>query len=90
MLGALAAADVELTLLPVTADGAIDPQALRAALRPDTALVTLALANHELGNVYDLATLAAIAHQAARCFMPTPFRRPARSPSTSRRWGSTR
>ncbi len=29
------------------------PAALRAALRPDTALVTLALANHELGNVYD-------------------------------------
>ena len=64
VLGALAAADVELTLLPVTSDGAIDPQALRAALRPDTALVTLALANHELGNVYDLAALAAIAHES--------------------------
>ena len=61
MLGALAAAGVELTLLPVAADGTIDPEALRAALRPDTALVTLALANHELGNVYDLAALAAIA-----------------------------
>jgi tRNA (5-methylaminomethyl-2-thiouridylate)-methyltransferase len=68
VLGALAAAGIELTLLPVTADGAIDPQALRAALRPDTALVTLALANHELGNVYDLATLAAIVHQVGALF----------------------
>ncbi len=63
VLGALAAADVELTLLPVASDGTIDPAALRAALRPDTALVTLALANHELGNVYDLTTLAAVAHE---------------------------
>jgi tRNA (5-methylaminomethyl-2-thiouridylate)-methyltransferase len=63
VLGALAAADADLTLLPVGPDGAIDPAALRAALRPETALVTLALANHELGNVYDLATLAAIAHE---------------------------
>jgi tRNA (5-methylaminomethyl-2-thiouridylate)-methyltransferase len=61
VLGALAAADVELTLLPVGADGTIDPDSLRAALRPDTALVTLALANHEIGNVYDVAALAAIA-----------------------------
>ncbi len=57
------------------------PAALRAALRPDTALVTLALANHELGNVYDVATLADDrARRAARCFMPTPFRRPGKIP----------
>jgi tRNA (5-methylaminomethyl-2-thiouridylate)-methyltransferase len=61
VLGALAAADVDLTLLPVGPDGAIHPEALRAALRADTALVTLALANHEIGNVYDVAALAAIA-----------------------------
>jgi len=68
VLGTLAAADVELTLLPVAGDGTIDPEALRAALRPDTALVTLALANHELGNVYDLATLAEIARQGGALF----------------------
>jgi tRNA (5-methylaminomethyl-2-thiouridylate)-methyltransferase len=69
VLGALANEDVELTLLPVAGgDGTIDPQALRAALRPGTALVTLALANHELGNVYDLATLAAIAHEGGALF----------------------
>ena len=66
--GALAAAEVEVTLLPVAGDGTIDPQALRAALRPDTALVTLALANHELGNVYDVPGLAAIAREVGALF----------------------
>ncbi len=68
VLGALAAADVELTLLPIGRDGRIDGEALRAALRPHTALVTLALANHELGNLYDVAALAAIAHQGGALF----------------------
>jgi tRNA (5-methylaminomethyl-2-thiouridylate)-methyltransferase len=68
VLGALAAADVELTLLPIGRDGHIDAAALRAALRPHTALVTLALANHEIGNVYDIAALAAIAHQGGALF----------------------
>jgi tRNA (5-methylaminomethyl-2-thiouridylate)-methyltransferase len=68
VLGALAGADVDLTLLSVESDGAIDPAALRAALRPDTALVSLAVANHELGNVYDVAGLAAIAHQGGALF----------------------
>ena len=44
------------------------PDALRAALRPDTVLVTLALANHELGNVYDIAALARVAHEAGALF----------------------
>jgi len=68
VLGALAADEVELTLLSVDRTGAIDPAALHAALRPDTALVTLALANHELGNVSELAGLAAIAHRGGALF----------------------
>ena len=66
--GALSAAAVEVTYLDVGADGSITPEALRAALRPDTALVTLALANHELGNRYDIATLAAIARAGGALF----------------------
>ena len=49
-------------------DGTITPEALRAALRPGTSLVTLALANHEIGNVYDVAALARIAHDAGALF----------------------
>ncbi|MDZ4697073.1 MAG: cysteine desulfurase family protein [Deltaproteobacteria bacterium] len=52
------------TRLPVAAQGAIAPDALAAALRPDTRIVSLALANHELGNVYPVAEFAAIARAA--------------------------
>jgi tRNA (5-methylaminomethyl-2-thiouridylate)-methyltransferase len=68
VLGALEGAAVDLTLLPVAVDGVIAAAALRAALRPDTALVTLALANHELGNIHDVATAATIARGAGAFF----------------------
>ena len=57
-----------LTLLPVGARGELDPSALQAALRPDTVLVTLAAANHELGNRYAVGALAAIAHAGGALF----------------------
>jgi tRNA (5-methylaminomethyl-2-thiouridylate)-methyltransferase len=66
--GALAAAAVEITYLEVGSDGSITPEALGAALRPDTALVTLALANHEIGNCYDIAALAALAREQGALF----------------------
>ena len=54
-------------------DGADHAGGAAAALRPDTALVTLAPANHELGNVYDVAALARRgARRRARCSTPTP------------------
>ncbi len=56
------------TYLPVGPRGEIAVDDLRAALRPDTALVTLAAANHELGNVYPLEAFAAVAHQAGALF----------------------
>jgi tRNA (5-methylaminomethyl-2-thiouridylate)-methyltransferase len=68
VLGALAAAKIDLTLLPVGPEGAIAPDSLRAVLRPDTALVTLALANHEIGNIHDVAATASIAHAAGALF----------------------
>jgi tRNA-specific 2-thiouridylase len=66
--GALAAEGVDVTYVVADGDGRIDAAALRAALRPDTVLVTLALANHELGNVYDIAALARVAHEAGALF----------------------
>ena len=69
--GALAALEREgfcVTLLPVDRSGAIDPEDLRAALRPETVLVTLAAANHEIGNRYPLAALAAVARAAGVLF----------------------
>ncbi|HEY2903700.1 MAG TPA: tRNA 2-thiouridine(34) synthase MnmA [Polyangia bacterium] len=71
VLGALAELEREgftVTLLPVDSRGGIAPAALQAALRPDTVLVTLAAANHELGNQYDVAALAAIARAGGARF----------------------
>jgi tRNA (5-methylaminomethyl-2-thiouridylate)-methyltransferase len=65
---ALAAEDAEISYVAVDAGGRIDVEALRAALRPDTVLVTLALANHELGNVYDVAAFARAAHAVGALF----------------------
>lgn len=51
------------TRLPVDAQGRIAPAALRQALAAQpAALVSLALCNHELGNLYPMAEFAEIAH----------------------------
>ncbi len=52
----------ELTLLPVESDGLLDPERLRAALRPETSLVSIMLANNEIGVVQDIAALSALVH----------------------------
>lgn len=52
---------VELTLLPVDHTGLVDVDAAAAALRDDTALVSIGYANNEIGTVQDIAALAALA-----------------------------
>ena len=62
------APDLEVTELPVTADGHIDPDALAAAIRPDTALVTLMWANNETGIIQPVLEAAQIARKAGVLF----------------------
>lgn len=50
----------EVTRLPVDAAGRVDPDALRAAIRPDTILVSVMAANNEVGTVQPVAELGAI------------------------------
>ncbi|TCK64155.1 cysteine desulfurase family protein [Curtobacterium sp. PhB136] len=52
----------EVTVLPVSPDGRVDPSVLAAALRPDTTLVSIAHADNEIGTVQDIPALAALAH----------------------------
>ncbi|MEQ6898860.1 cysteine desulfurase family protein [Microbacterium sp. KR10-403] len=47
------------TLVPVDAAGRVDPAAVAAALRDDTALVSIGYANNEVGTVQDVAAIAA-------------------------------
>ena len=56
------------TLLPVDADGRVAPEAFAAALRPDTTLASIMLANNEIGTIAPIAELAAIARRAGVIF----------------------
>ncbi|QNA92218.1 MULTISPECIES: cysteine desulfurase family protein [unclassified Microbacterium] len=55
---------VEVTTLPVDPRGRIAPDALSAAIREDTALVSIGHANNEIGTVQDAAALAAVTRAA--------------------------
>ncbi len=50
----------EVTYLMPDASGAIDPESVREALRPDTILVSLMLVNNETGAVTDIASVSRI------------------------------
>lgn len=56
----LAAEGVAVTILPVDQEGCISIAALRAALRPQTVLVSLGLANHEIGTMQPIAELSRV------------------------------
>jgi cysteine desulfurase len=61
---ALEKAGVAVTYLPVDAEGRIDVDGLRRALRKETALITIMHANNELGSVQPLAEVGRIAKEA--------------------------
>lgn len=73
----------EVTMLKPESDGSISPEAVAAALRPDTVLVSLMMVNNETGAVTDIAAVAkalkkaksiALLHtDAVQGFMKLPF-----------------
>ena len=71
-----------ITRLPVDADGVVDPETVRAAIRPDTALVTLMAANNETGVLAPLREVGESCRSsgvpfhtdAVQCFGKSPFR----------------
>src|SRR5712691_11330757 len=48
------------TILPVDNEGRISAQSLTAALRPETVLVSVSLANHEVGTIQPIAALSRV------------------------------
>jgi len=66
--GLLSGGPVEVTYLPCTASGRIEPASLQAALRPNTRLVSIMLANNETGVIQPIRELADIAHAAGALF----------------------
>jgi len=64
----LAERGFDLTVVPVDGHGQVDPDAVRAAIRPDTVLVTIMHANNEVGTIQPIRQIAEIAHVAGVLF----------------------
>jgi cysteine desulfurase len=67
-LAALEREGFRVTLLPVDGEGRVDPDALRAALREPTLLVSIMHANNEIGAIQPLESLAKLAAEAGAAF----------------------
>jgi cysteine desulfurase NifS len=57
-----------ITRLPVDPDGLVDPDDLERALTDDTVLVSIMMANNEVGTVQPIAELCALAHRRGALF----------------------
>ncbi len=60
---ALEKESVEVTYVPVSPGGIVDPDDVARAIRPETVLVTVMLANNELGTIQPVAEIARLAHE---------------------------
>lgn len=55
--------DFEVSYVPVDRCGLVDPASVEAAIRPDTALISVIYANNEVGTVQPIGEIAAIARR---------------------------
>jgi len=51
------------TYLPVNSDGLVELSTIQAAIRPDTFLITIMLANNEIGTIQPIRAIVALAHK---------------------------
>jgi len=58
----------EVTYLDVQADGLLDLDALKAAMRPDTILVSVMFVNNEIGVIQDIAAIGALCREKGVIF----------------------
>ena len=56
------------TLLDVQPDGSVTPEQVKAAIRPDTCLVTVMFANNEIGTVNPIREIGAVCREAKVLF----------------------
>jgi cysteine desulfurase len=55
--------DFDVTIVPVDRTGLVDPAAVEAAVRPDTALISVMLANNEVGTVEPTSEIGVVARR---------------------------
>ncbi len=53
----------EVSYLPVDRYGMVDPEAVKKIIRPDTILISIMLANNEIGTIEPLKEITALAHE---------------------------
>lgn len=54
----------DITYLPVDPEGLVDPAAVKAALRPDTAMASIIMANNEMGTIQPLTEIGQVTKEA--------------------------
>jgi len=59
---------LSVTQVPVDRTGVVDPEAIRAAIRPDTRLISVMHVNNELGTIQPVDEIGRIAHEAGVAF----------------------
>jgi cysteine desulfurase len=65
---ALAKSGVDLTILPVDRDGLVNSEDVRSAIRSDTVLITIMLANNEIGIIEPIEAIGKIAAEKGVVF----------------------
>ena len=67
-LDALIKEGATVTILPVSNEGRVSADDLVATLQPETVLVSISLANHEIGTIQPIAALSRIVRERGICF----------------------
>jgi cysteine desulfurase len=65
---ALAKSGIDLTVLPVDREGLVNSEDVRSAVRPETVLITLMLANNEIGTIEPIEEIGQIAAEQGILF----------------------
>jgi cysteine desulfurase len=65
---ALAKGGIDLAVLPVDREGLVNPEDVRRAIRPETVLITLMLANNEIGTIEPIEEIGKIAAEKGITF----------------------
>ncbi|MDR1079424.1 MAG: cysteine desulfurase [Deltaproteobacteria bacterium] len=76
----------EVTVLPTDRTGAVSPDALEAAIRPDTALVSVMAANNVVGTVQDVKALAGVCRRRRVLFHTDAVQAAGHMPLNVRDW----
>jgi len=58
----------EVTYVPVSDKGLVDPEEVRKAIREDTAIVSIMYANNEIGTIQPIEEIAAVCHEKGVIF----------------------